>query len=78
MNNLMALSVLFYTNMQKVAGAKPADIEPKLPIWSLAITFAILYGLFVLLDKVSKENRNRIVLNENLLFNNSPSLAELP
>jgi membrane protease YdiL (CAAX protease family) len=78
MNNMMALSVLFYTNMHKTAGTKLTDVDPKLPIWSLAVTFAILYGLFVLLDKVSKENRNRIALNENLLFNNSPLLAELP
>ncbi len=78
MNNLMALSVLFYTNMHATAGAKAVNIDPKMPIWSLAVTFAILYGLFVLLDKVSKENRNRIALNENLLFNDSPSLAELP
>lgn len=78
MNNLMALSVLFYTNMHKTAGTKLTEVDSKLPIWSLAVTFAILYGLFVLLDIVSKENRNRIALNENLLFNNSPLLAELP
>jgi uncharacterized protein len=74
-NNLIALTVLFYTNINnKAAAVNQADV--KLPIWSILITGAILYGLFVLLIKVSKENRNRIALKENLVFSNEPLIAQ--
>jgi uncharacterized protein len=74
-NNLMALSVLFYANMHnKAATINQNDL--KLPIWSIFITGAILYGLFVLLIKASKENRNRIALKENLVFSNEPLIAQ--
>ena len=51
-------------------------MEPKLPLWRLIISFAVLYGLFILLEKVSKENRNRIALNENILLGNEPLIAQ--
>lgn len=75
-NNLMALSVLFYTNTIAGKAAVVNQPEFKLPIWSIVITGAILYGLFVLLIKVSKENSNRIALNENLVFSNEPLIAQ--
>jgi uncharacterized protein len=76
MNNLMALSALFYTNMHKKAATNLNDLEPQLPVWSLLISFAVLYGLFIWLEKLSKENRNRIALNENILLADSPLLAQ--
>ena len=76
MNNLLALSALFYANMNKKVGVHINDMEPKLPVWSLIISFAVLYGLFILLEKVSKENRNRIALNENILLGNEPLIAQ--
>ena len=75
MNNLMALIALFYANMNK----KPAavnDLDVPLPVWSLAISFAILYGLFILLKKVSAANRDRIAMKENIVFADSPLLAQ--
>lgn len=74
-NNLMALGVLFYGNLHnKVATVNEQEI--KLPIWSIVITGAIIYGLFMLLVKVSRENRNRIGLQENLVFGNEPLIAQ--
>ena len=75
MNNLMALSVLFYTNMHKKTAAGVNDLDPKMPVWSLVISFAVLYGLFIWLKNLSKHNRNRIALNENILLAQSPLLA---
>jgi len=74
-NNFIALSALFYANMNKKAVAVN-DADIKLPVWSIIITVAILYGLFVLLIRVSKENRNRIGLKENLVFSNEPYIAQ--
>jgi uncharacterized protein len=74
LNNLIALSVLFYSNMQ----GKPAvvnDIDTKMPIWGLLIAVAILYGLFVALIRVSKNNRNRIAAKEAVAFGNEPLLS---
>ena len=74
-NNTIALSVLFYANLHKKA-ITINEQEIKLPVWSIIITMAVLYGLFVLLIKISKENRNRIALKENLAFGNEPLLAQ--
>jgi membrane protease YdiL (CAAX protease family) len=74
-NNLIALTVLFFTNMQDKA-AVVNQPEFKLPIWSVFITGSILFGLFTLLIKVSKENRNRIALKESLAFSNEPLIAQ--
>lgn len=74
-NNTIALSVLFYANLHK----KPIAVNEqdiKLPVWSIVITGVILYGLFVLLIKISKENRNRIALKESLAFGNEPLIAQ--
>ena len=74
-NNLMALSALFYANMNK----KPAavnELDVPLPVWTLAISFAVLYGLFILLKKISAANRDRIVMKENIVFTDSPFLAQ--
>jgi hypothetical protein len=76
MNNLLALAALFYNNMYKKLASTTSDLEPKLPVWSLLITFAILVGLFILLENVSKENKNRIALNENMLLSNEPLIAQ--
>lgn len=74
-NNLIALSVLFYGNLHnKTASINEQEI--KLPVWSIIITAAILYGLFTLLVKVSRENRNRIALQENLVLGNGPLIAQ--
>lgn len=74
-NNLLALSVLFYSNLQGKAAVVNQQ-EFKLPVWSIFITGAVLYGLFVLLNKVSKQNRTRIALKEELAFGNQPSIAQ--
>lgn len=74
-NNLIALLVLFYSNLHNKAAAVN-QAEFKLPIWSIAVTTVILYGLFVLLVKVSKNNVNRIGLKENLVFGNEPLIAQ--
>ena len=74
-NNLMALSALFYANMNK----KPAavnELDVPLPVWTLAISFAVLYGLFILLKKISAANRDRIIMKENIVFADSPLLAQ--
>lgn len=74
-NNLIALSVLFYSNLHnKAAAVNQAEI--KLPVWSIGVTAVILYVLFVLLIKVSKDNVNRIGLKENLVFGNEPLIAQ--
>ena len=75
MNNLMALIALFYANMNKKT-ALVNDLDVQLPVWSLVISFAVLYGLFILLDRVSKVNRNRIAMRENIVFADSPLLAQ--
>jgi uncharacterized protein len=74
-NNLLALAALFYTNLNNKAAEFNAN-ELKLPIWSIFITGTILYVLFVLLKKVSKENVNRIAVKENLVFNAGPQIAQ--
>ena len=71
----MALTALFYANMNK----KPAavnELDVPLPVWTLAISFAVLYGLFLLLKKISAANRDRIVMKENIVFADSPLLAQ--
>jgi len=74
-NNLIALSALFYANMnKKTAVLNEPDV--KLPVWSILFTVAVLYVLFVLLIRVSKENRNRIGLKENIVFSNEPFIAQ--
>jgi uncharacterized protein len=74
-NNLLALAALFYANLNnKIAEVNANDL--KLPMWSIFITGAILYGLFVLLKKVSKDNVNRIALKENIIFNAGPQIAQ--
>jgi uncharacterized protein len=75
MNNLMALSTLFYYNINDKSVKKANDLEPEMPVWSLIITFALLYGLFILLQKVSSKNRERIAIKENILINDSPLLV---
>jgi uncharacterized protein len=75
MNNLIVLSVLFYFNMNKKPVSDINDLGPKIPVWSLIVTFAILYGLFSLLQKVSMRNKQQIALKENILLTDSPSLA---
>lgn len=74
-NNLTALAFLFYSNLHNKA-AEINQQETKLPIWSIIITAAVLYGLFLMLVKMSKENRNRIGLKENLVFGNEPLIAQ--
>jgi hypothetical protein len=74
-NNFLALSVLFYSNLQGKAAVVNQQ-QFKLPVWSIFITGAILYGLFVLLIKVSAANRNRIAMKENLAFSNEPLIAQ--
>lgn len=74
-NNLIALAVLFYSNLHnKAVAVNQAEI--KLPIWSIAVTALLLYGLFVLLIRVSKDNVNRIGVKENLVFGNEPLIAQ--
>ena len=63
-NNLIALMQLFYLNNK--TGIKPNinDMDTPLPVWSVFITFAILYGLFILFEKISVNNRQKIINEE--------------
>lgn len=63
-NNLIALSQLFYLNNK--TGIKPDinNMDTPLPLWSVFITFAILCALFILFEKMSSKNRQKILAEE--------------
>ena len=64
-NNFIALCQLFYLNSQKGIKANVNNMDMPLPLWSVFITFAILYGLFVLFEKVSYKSRQKIITEES-------------
>lgn len=64
-NNLIALSQLFYLNNKKGIKVDVNNMDTPLPLWSVLITFAILYGLFILFEKVSYKNRQKIIEEES-------------
>ena len=63
-NNFIALLQLFYLNNK--TGVKPNinDMDTPLPLWSIFITFAVLFGLFMLFEKISFNNRQKIIEEE--------------
>ncbi len=63
-NNFIALAQLFYLNNKP--GIKPNfnDMDTPLPIWTIFITFAVLFGLFILFEKISLKNRQKITEEE--------------
>ncbi|MGG9971086.1 CPBP family intramembrane glutamic endopeptidase [Ferruginibacter sp. SUN002] len=64
MNNLMALTQLFFLNKTKGAKIDVNDMDMKMPIWSLFITLTILIGLFIVFEKLSSKNRQAIEAKE--------------
>ena len=64
MNNLMALSQMFYLNKIKGTKIDVNDMDTPMPLWSLLITSVVLIGLFILFEKISKQNREKIALSE--------------
>jgi len=75
LNNFIGVVQLFNINTNTKTG-KPdiSNMDPKMPIWSLLLTFAILAGLFMQFKKISKENREQIEKEENELI----AAANLP
>jgi membrane protease YdiL (CAAX protease family) len=69
LNNFIGVVQLFSINTTTKIG-KPdiSDMDPKMPIWSLLLTFTILVGLFMQFKKVSKEKRELIEKEENDLI----------
>jgi len=74
-NNLIALSQLFYLNNK--TGIKPdiSNMDTPLPLWTVFITFTILCGLYILFEKVSKKNRQKII-DEELSYSSSNNPLE--
>jgi membrane protease YdiL (CAAX protease family) len=68
MNNLLAVAQLFYLNKTKNLPVNVNDMDAKLPIWSLLVSFAILYGLFILFKKISTANKLQIETKETSLM----------
>ncbi|MES2430502.1 MAG: type II CAAX endopeptidase family protein [Bacteroidota bacterium] len=66
MNNFLALVQLFYLNKTKHTKIDVNDMDVPMPLWSVAITLAILVGLFILFEKLSVKNRELIEAKEAL------------
>ena len=64
MNNLIALIQLFVLNKTKNTKINVNDMDTPMPLWSVFITLAILIGLFMLFENVSKKNRQLIEAEE--------------
>ncbi|UEG51017.1 CPBP family intramembrane metalloprotease [Ferruginibacter lapsinanis] len=64
MNNLMALSQLFYLNRTKGGKVDVNNMDTPMPLWSLLIASVILVALFILFKNISKHNREKIELAE--------------
>lgn len=67
-NNLLAIIQLFYLNKTKHAPVNVNDMDAKLPLWSLLITFSMLIGLFILFKKISAKNKLKIETREAALL----------
>ncbi len=60
----MALSQLFYLNSTTTKKVNVNDVDPKLPLWSIFLSFAVLVALFIYYNKISSANREKIELQE--------------
>ncbi|MEI7472013.1 MAG: CPBP family intramembrane glutamic endopeptidase [Chitinophagaceae bacterium] len=66
-NNLLALTGLFYTNTHPTKTAV-GNGDTVLPIWSLAITGTILVSFFIFFKRQSFSRKTAIIANENQLL----------
>lgn len=66
-NNAIAVSQLFYLS-QKSKKIDLQELGPKLDWWVGLVAAVILFGLFSLLEKYSKENRARVIAQEQVLL----------
>ena len=63
-NNLLAVIQLFYLNTTKGAPVDVNNMDAKLPLWSLLITFTLLVSLFAVFKKISVGNKFKIETKE--------------
>ncbi len=66
-NNAIAVSQLFYLS-QKSKKIDVQALDPKIDWWVGLVAAVILFGLFNLLEKYSKENRARVIAQEQVLL----------
>jgi hypothetical protein len=67
LNNAIAVSQLFY--LSKNGGVQdPKAIEPEFPLWIALPALVILTGLFLLLQKHSATQKEKIRVQEQLLI----------
>lgn len=67
LNNAIAVTGLFYLSRNGTV-QNPNALEPELPIWMAIPALAILIGLFMLLQKYSVAQREKIRVQEQLLL----------
>jgi membrane protease YdiL (CAAX protease family) len=74
LNNFLAIVQLFIVNTSKIKMPGVVDaMDPKMPTWSLLITFTILFILFKQFNKISAVKRVQIEAAENLdMAENNP------
>ncbi|HTB52743.1 MAG TPA: CPBP family intramembrane glutamic endopeptidase [Ferruginibacter sp.] len=66
-NNMFALIQLFYSNITTTSKPNIDDMDPKLPFWTVVISFTVLAALFFLFDLRSKANREIITAEESAM-----------
>lgn len=66
LNNAIAVTGLFYLSRNGTV-QNPNALEPELPIWMAIPALAILVGLFILLQKYSVTQKEKIRVQEQLL-----------
>lgn len=66
LNNAIAVTGLFYLSRNGTV-QNPNALEPELPIWTAIPALAILVGLFMLLQKYSVTQKEKIRVQEQLL-----------
>ena len=66
LNNTVALVQLFWMANHQ-GKIEPDKIDPNVPIWGGLIAVAFTYGLFLLFEKVSKKNREKVMAREQTL-----------
>ena len=72
LNNAIALIGLFWLSQQKQK-IDPGKLDPHVPIWGALVTVAVVFGLFMLFEKVSAKNRLLLSFEEqNLIEKDNP------
>lgn len=66
LNNAIAVAQLFYLSQQKQK-IEIDKLDPQLPWWVGIIAVVVLYFLFVLLEKYSKNSKAKILVREQVL-----------